>query len=391
MTERSWHRRLPELLDPACPALRLDAGGNVAAAAQADHEHLLRTLASFPAGSVSASIRFLYMPTNTNSQDRLSISLVGHARTEEAAVGLSILLQNGPVRRLHKLTDVGEAAIPWDKLDAACDIVRPQSVFAATVPPEFNAKALPIYYTIRPFVPRLDNDYLLLDRILSALEEPAFLEVRVEPADIAGEVTAHVHYLSRLQQINRSWDHDEDDLVGEDWGLGEGHHRSTQSVKPLRTRDPLVDDVLRQAQRFHEELAVPHLAFHIRSYAHTKALARLLASVVAESAFEEGSYYLFDSARGEDFFESLLQEPHRRCAAGPPALRGLLAGRHIALYDGLARLASLAPVDELASAFRFPMASQGSPRCIRKNTDPPLLGEDELFVLGEDAQFLEAP
>ena len=390
MVQRTWHLRLTELLDPACPALRLAAGGDVSAAAQGDHEHFLRTLAAFPSGSVSASIRFLYTPTSPNPQDRLSVSLVGHARTEEAAVGLSILLRNGPVRRLHKLTDVGEAAIPWDKLDAACDIVRPQSVFAATVPPEFNAKALPTYYTIRPFTPRLDNDYRLLDRILSALEEPAFLEVCVEPADIAKEVTAHVHYLARLQQINRSWDHDEDDLVGEDWGPGEGYHRPIQSVKPLRTRDPLVDDVLRQAQRFHEELAVPHLAFHIRSYAHTKALARLLASVVAESSFEEGSYYLFDSARGENFFESLLQEPHRRRATGPPALHRLLAGRNIALYDGLARLASLAPVDELASAFRFPMASHGSPCCIRKNTDPPLLGEDELFVLGEDAQFLEA-
>ena len=79
MVQRIRNLRLAELLDPACPALRVATGGDVPAAVHADHEHLLRTLASLPAGSVSAGIQFLYTPTSPNPQDRLSVSLVGHA------------------------------------------------------------------------------------------------------------------------------------------------------------------------------------------------------------------------------------------------------------------------------------------------------------------------
>ncbi|MCX5674660.1 MAG: hypothetical protein NTX87_06595 [Planctomycetota bacterium] len=389
MVQRTFSSRLMALPDRACPSLRLAAGGvDVATAARADQEHLLRALAAFSPSSVSVAIQFLYTPTGSNPQARLAISLVGYAHTDESAASLSILLRNGPVRRLHRLTEGKGTTIPWDEFGATCDVVRVQNIFAATVPSELNAKALPAYHAIRPFEPRQDNDYLLSDRILSQLEEPAFLEVRVEPADVAREVAAHVRYLARLQQINRSWDHDDDDLMGADWAVGEGRRTAIQPVKPLRTRDPLVDDVLRLAQRFHEGLAVPYLAFHIRTYARTKAMARLLASVVAESAFEDGSYCLFDSVRGEDHYEALLREPHRPRVTGVPALQHLLAGRNIALYDGLARLANLASVDELVGVFRFPMASHGSPHCIRKNTDPPTWDKDEMFLVGEDAQFL---
>jgi hypothetical protein len=45
----------------------------------------------------------------------------------------------------------------------------------------------------------------------------------------------------------------------------------------------------------------------MRSLAPDKAVARLLASVVAESAFEDGTYQLYDSAPGQPFFEQALQ------------------------------------------------------------------------------------
>ncbi|HUT79387.1 MAG TPA: hypothetical protein VM285_16940, partial [Polyangia bacterium] len=159
------------------------------------------------------------------------------------------------------------------------------------------------------------------------------------------------------------------------------------SVKPLHVKDPIADDVLRRQQRFHETLLKPHLRFHIRTFAPTRALARLLASAVAESAFENGSSELLDSVSGEPHFELAAKARQDLLIVPAPALQARLEGRTAQLYQDLAELGGLAPVEELASAFRLPIASHGSPCCIRKNTDPPHENREDMIVLG----FEETP
>jgi len=53
-------------------------------------------------------------------------------------------------------------------------------------------------------------------------------------------------------------------------------------------------------------------------------------------------------------------------------------------------LGNVAPVDELHSIFRLPVASSlGSPRCIRKDTDPDIESTGDMIVLGEDEQTID--
>ena len=384
MATRTWTLLLRELPDPAYPPFRLMAGGDVRDAVWSCGEHLVRMLADFPAGSVSTAIRFIYKPLvdGEDSQQRLSIYLVGQAHCDEVSVGLSLLLERGPFRQFYNLQPADETLLDLEQFEAACDVVRRQSILDPTVTPEFNPKVPPAYYTIRSFEPRQDNDCLQVDSILSRLNEPALIEISVEPVDIRKELGEHTRYLSRLQQINRYWDHDDEDVFGRDF-------RSTEqfNLKPLRHKDPLADDILRRQQRFHETLVLPHLKFHIRAFAQTPAVARLLASVAAESAFEDGSYQLFDSAMGDSFFEAALQGQRDAQVVPAPALKQLLGERDIRIYDRLSGLASLVPVDELTSAFRLPVASYASPCCIHKNTDPPAVSPEDLIVIGHDEQI----
>ena len=391
MTQKStFSYRLSDLPDATYPAFALKAGGDVRAAVQADAEHLPRALAELPPGSASVAIQFVYRPSSEGLglQQRLAIYVVAQAHDDHAAAGLPILLDQGPFSQFYELDRVDEMPALWDSVGAACDVARHASVLEPTVTAELNSRALPVYVTMDPFQPNTDNDYLRLDRVLDRLEEPVMVEVCVEPADVSQELAVHTGYLRHLQQINRTWDDGDDGSFDLDWRSDRtGPGRSPYQIpKPLRQKDPLADDVLRRQQRFHESLTQRHLRFHIRVFAETPAVARLVASVVAESAFEEGSYMLVDTARDHPLFEEMQQALHSPSVVPVSALERALNGRPAGPYDGLSALTNLAPVEELSSAFRLPLASHGSPCCIRKNTDPPHEEADGLFVLGYDYQ-----
>ncbi len=383
--------RLSAIPDPAYPCYQLRAGGDVGTATGEDTLHLVRTLASFPTGSVSVAIRYLYQPeaNGRDPQDRLEVFLSGQAHSEDSAASLSLLMEEGPLNRFYELKPCRKLPVHWSKFSAACDVVRRQTIREPTVTSEFNAKALPAYYTIHSFEPNQENDYLRLDGVLGGLKEPALIDICVEPTDTRRQLSEHTRYLSQLMQVNRSWDDDDDDFLAEDWANYGGNTRSeARNLRLLRNREPMADDVLREAQRFHETLSLPHLSFHIRVFAQTIGVARLLASVVAESAFQNGSYQLFGFSRDDPLFGKITRERKNLCVIGFPALGELLGGQEIGLFDGLSELASMSTADELAGVFRLPLASYGSPCCIRKNTDPPVQNADDLIVLGYDEQSM---
>ena len=380
---------LPVLVDPRRATDALRAGGDVRAAVRADGESFLRTIADFDPASVSVAFRFRYEPRGGNGdpQGRLAISLAGQALRPDLQGVLSLLLERGPLRRFHDLRQVDRFEVDWPHYQAACDVVRGQSLQAPTVSTEFNAKALPAYYTVESFEPNADNDYLRLLSMLGRIEEPVLLEVCIEPADVAQELAAHVRYLSRLDAIAHTWGRDDEEPLlhfgGEEGSPGLSPVRGKR-VELLREGEPLVDDVLRRQRRFHETLPRPHLRFHIRVFARTQAAARLIASEVAGSAFENGSYRLFDSKRGDPLFDQAVAEERGLRVVPVPAMERLLNGRRIDLYDGLGGLSNLAPVDELPSAVCFPVASYGSPCCIRKSTDPPYQDPGDMIVFGQE-------
>lgn len=380
--------RLTEVPDPADPAVYLSAGGDVRAMARVDLEHLLRTLAGFEPGSASLAIRFVFDPATAGKdpQRRLAVYLLAGARDDEAADSLAALLSHGPLQRLFSMERIESTPVNPPYLVAVCDVVRRQSLLDPTVSPEFNAKVLPTYWTIEPFQAISENDCLLLDTVLDGIAGSAVIEICVEPVDIARLLADHTAYLADLQQINQTWDTEDDDLLQLNWAGSTNDSRSLG--KPMQRKDLLVDEVLRRQRRFHETLTQPHLQFHIRAFAGTRQIARLLASVAAEGAFEKGSYQLFDWMKPDDVGEAVEPVNHPVHVLTVPTLQKVAAGRRTDRYEHLSSLAHVAPVDELIGAFHLPVAGKRSPRCIRKNTDPPQADPSDLIILGYDEQSI---
>ncbi len=383
MESAQFTYRLAEIPDRSYPPFFVKAGGDVRSAVQADCEHLLRALAEFPPDSVSLSTRYLFNPSHNGQtpQERLNIFLSAQAYNEDYSAALSLLLDRGPLRRFYPLCKVESMQIPWDTYQAVCTIARRQILLEPTVTPEFNPKALPAYLMIQSFQPNPTNDEMPLDNFLDRIEEPVLIERRFEPADSSRELALHTRYLSLLQRVNRTWD--DEDVIGDP--IGSSHAGEWRmALKSLQKKEPLADDCRRRQQRFHETLTQPHLRFQIRIFARSQALARLLGSVIAESAFQEGSYRLQVTDTGESGWEETAQNVD--CRPVPPVLDSRESGNNsqLELYRELERLNHLAPVDQLTSVFRLPLAGNASPKTIRKNTDPPAECPD--IILGIDEQ-----
>jgi len=381
MSQKPLLYRVTKLPDPEYGPYRLGAGGDVPSAIDADAEHVLRTLVEFPDKSVSMALRFYYRPSGggIGRHDRLEMYIMGQADKSYKGA-LRLLLERGPFTRFYELVPSESHPIDWSRFGATCDVVRRQTILTPTVTGELNPRALSAYYTLTAFEPRRDNDYLRFDSVLDRLEEPAVIEIGVAPVDIASLRAEHTSYLATLQSINRSWDTD-DEMAVENW-FDSG--APALDVKPLRRREPLVDLVLRTEQKNHETLGLCHLRFHIRVFAGQADTARLLASVLAESAFEKGSYELFGTV-GVDAASEAKRSGGNGSLVVPLSGRERLAEKwRDRRFARLSDLGTVAPADELLGVFRFPYASTGTARCIATVTDPPSVDPRESIVFGHD-------
>jgi len=389
----SFIYRVPEIPDPYSSKYQA-ISGDVRSAVGRDFEHLLRTLASFSPGAASVAIRFLFnpKPANGNLQSRLGMFVIAQAHDSDIAESLRLLLERGHLTRFYQLNRIANFHNPWEELQAGCEIVRREEAIYPLHPPELNDRIPSSYYSIRSFEPNNRNDYLALDRVLSDITEPVVIDIRVQPTDVCAEVSKHAQYLSRLHSINRVWDHEEDDGQGfrdyfddePGWGPTREH-----CIKPLRYRDPQADEILRSQQRFHETLRRPHLLFHIITLAGTPAVSQLVASFLAESAFEAGSYRLRSFGRGVSQFKEALLRVKSSSLKPPNPRRSFF--NDTKSYSGFSRLSCLASVEELLGVFRMPVASLISPACIRKNTDPNIENGGPYIVHGYDQETAGIP
>ena len=339
MAERDWTYRLIALPDAADRTLAIRANGSVCAAAQADCKHLARMAADLPPDSATVVVRYVFNPDLHASKEgeRLSVYLMGRAHCDVRSGALGLLLGRGPLPRIYRLKPEPAPAVNWDQFSATCDVVRRFCVFPSTLTAELNPLALSHYIQIHSFEPAGEHDDLRLDKVLDRVQEPVLLEVAVEPCDTSPLLTAHTNYLARLKEINQTWDTDEEDAGRSSWTHGEW----SSFVASLKHRDPLAEDVGRTQQRFHETLTKRHLRFHIRVLAGTPAVARLLASTIAENAFAGGSYQLIDTVRGDAFFENALQAHRELCVAVPPVLPCFADGPLDDLCSALSPLSNL--------------------------------------------------
>ena len=391
MNEKVLVYKIPEIPDPLYPEYQMAARGDVLSAAGDDCKHLLWTIANLPPGAVSMTVRFVFNPNPTNEDKQSRMGTYVMAKYEEKGLGdtLRIQFERGPLTTFYKLKSIGPLEVPWIEPQAACEILRREDAVDPLHPFEFNDRIPAYYYTIAPFKANSSNDYVNLDRVLGGIGEQVIIDVCVEPADVSAELSEHTRYLSRLQTINRKWDQDQDDGPGYQDYLehGSGYRPvGGQGLKPLRYMDPQADEILHSQQRFHETLRQSHLLFHIIVLAQTPAVARLIGSLVADSAFEEGSYRLLTWNKGEKSFDMGLRSLKELHVSALPVHESLFQGKDPSLYSGLARLSHVATVDELAGVFRLPVASVSSPHCIRKNTDPPHEKDQDIVSVGNDQE-----
>jgi len=391
MKRNEFIYRINEIPDPFDPKYTAISDRDVLTSAGRDFEHILRTIANLPPGSISLAIRFVYCPkpAKKDIQSRLNIYIIATAHNDAASKSIRLLLERGPLTRFYKLVPIKKIEAHWKQLKAICDITRREEAVTPLHKPEFNDRIPPYYYTIHSLKPNDQNDYLPLDRILGAIEEKVVIDFCVQPIDVSAERSLHTRYLSQLQSINRTWDRYEDDDTGvQDYFGNESTYRPSwnQGLKPMRHPDPLADDILRAQQRFNESLYQPHLLFHIRVLAESPAVAHLIGSTVAESAFEEGSYRLLPYEKEMKSYEIGMQSVKNVCVSKIPSRPILFQGKDLSIFSGLELLSQVSTVDELLGVFRFPVASNSSPKCIRRNTDPPSMSNDNFIILGRDIE-----
>jgi hypothetical protein len=228
--------------------------------------------------------------------------------------------------------------------------------------------------------------------VAAAINEFAVVDIAVCPADICHERIACSRLLDAYRAVNRVWD-DADldggpprDYLGEEvQSLHLDWHARTR-LKP-RT-DPIADEMVDNLRTTERTLTSRHILFNIRVLTETAETGELLAATVAESAFLQGQYAITSYSHGDSFFLETVVGAQQCTVLSVSVHTGVFEGKDLERYAGLERLSSLAPVSELASAFRLPIASFALTYCLVRDTDPPPLTGNDAWRLGYGPAYL---
>ena len=361
-----------EVPDRYDSVVQSEAGGDVVAENGRETESFLRAIAAQRPASCSASLRYDFSPDATDQQSRLGMFLTIAASGENAVGVPTQLLRLGPIDRFYRTSLAEVPLVRWEDFPFACEIVRRIEFVRSAVSTESNPRVLPDYCLIPPFKANGLNDYIKLDKVNAQITEKTLTEIRVEPTDTSPERMASLKYLARLQSVNYPRE-EEWPAAGMDY-LGEGGEFASAFRSYPRIRDqhdPMADMALQVLRRFQESLLKPCLLFRICVLAASEAAAMALASTVAECAFRNGAYRLSMRHRGTPRYDALIAalRDGKMITAGLPDAAG--APQALNIYKDFERIAGMATVEELAGAFRLPVAGHCSPYCFRKTTDPP--------------------
>jgi len=356
-------------------------------------EHFLRTIANMPPQSLNVSLIAAFTPRyqKGHRQSRLQFYIRVVARDDHIAQAMDTLIRGSLLCPLYQFRRV--TAIPrlGEDPPVYCHIVRKEDFIKPLYSREFNQHIPDWYYSIVPFVADEGNCNLEYDRVLDGVEEEVRIIIQVQPEDVLGELAASTRYFSRLQSINRSGFDDDAHTVTERMDAESGMFANWHDrIGPLHRRDPMADELLRTHRRFHESLRLPHVLFNIAAAAETEATARLVASIVGESGFAEGSYRLVVSGKAGKASTGVSTSAETVAVGLLPVRQNHWPDGARRTYEAFGRLSQLASVEELLGVFRLPVASFASPCCIRKDTDPPDLDPPKMIVLGHDQQLFAA-
>lgn len=374
---------LESIPDPRHARLRAMAANPVRAARVALLQ-ILRFVSDLKLGSITVGLRFVYVQEHPagGARDRLSIYLSLSGGDDGELEAVASILCRGPVSKYFTLAE--DRLPPLDRsLAATCQIVRSYSLLEPLIPCDLNADIPGHYFTCSPFEPNDDNDFSSLDRVLDGIAGTAVVDIAVSPADMQPLRNCSTQYLEHVNRINRHWDaHAEPPFVMDPLSDNPRERMESQVLAPYRYPDPSATEVCRRYQKIHDGLRSPQLNFHIVVLAHDEANAHLLASTVAESAFEEGAYKLMLESDGRIVTKVKAGlEAHSvvKDDGATDRFQGLPAQ-----YQTLAQLLNTASVSELGGVFRLPMATSGPFCCASRDTDPPREPEENTIPVGID-------
>ena len=361
----TWN--VAHLPDPDDPQLKRFAGGDVVRGVWDGFARLARYLALLPDASQTISMEYRLPAATDNSQywERLNIALSVESCDPQLHESTIALIDSSTIGKLYGLEPLEHETVAEPDGKPVVAVERRSQCLAPTIARDLNAKLPEYFYSISNFVSNPSNDYQEFIAILTGVRQESTISIRLTPSDVGPERHEHTCYLGLLQSINRHWDYDQKvDFVWDARNPNEPGADQGQILEPLRLRDPLADEIAKSQQRFHDSLRHPHLRFEILVSSESQAAATLIASALAESAFDEGQYVILSrNVEDDTAAESTRQQETARVLAG---------------------LRTEAPVDELLGLFRLPVVESTSPCCIRRNTDPVLFPEPINLIIGRD-------
>lgn len=382
---------------PDCTHHRLVtlSGGNAKEHVFRANEHLLRMVANFPAGQTALALRFLFHPeTGSGTQRRLRIQIAVKLDPQVSEDTVRQLINCGPLAEFYEIRGPTgpqeDYPLPLD-FPAVCEVMRREEKVKPLVPKEQNPGRIPsLYYSLQAFEACAENDYLMLDTLLSKMAHPCVVEVLVSPADQAQDLESQYRYITRLLSVNEYGDGISMDPGAEGF-LGDGWAQRQATLSVERKRDPMADDIAREHQELHRQLRQPQLLFNVKAYATNEENALMLASAMAESGLTGGKYQLVPYSERDTGVTSTWPKISREDSAtltiSLHTMRTSIWNDELPRgYRGMGRLSRMATVGELKGMVRLPVGGHGSPRCIRKATDPkPVAGEDYVLI-GDDLE-----
>lgn len=360
---------------------QMRAGGDVAAAAWADMDETFRTITSMTPGTITAVLRLVLRKLEDvrSPKDRLEAYILIYTANRRARKTVCRLLESGPLSRFHRLDPIADPQFPVESMGAACYVTRRVQHVVPATQPEFNPNIPESYLVVEPFTARKDNDYLALDRLAAALDEGAMIDIAITPHDATPERAAHGQYGLLLESIAHARYTRDDLALDSIVNTGSGASVGFETYRRDYDDDPVAESLLRTHRKLQETLLEPHVAFSIRVLAESVEGASLIASVLAGAAFLGGAYSLISFSGSDLFLARARQDAEDASVSILPPAKGATA------YAALRRLSSIATVDELVAAFRFPLAGHASLRCARKDTDPQRCKSKRSVRLGRES------
>ena len=373
-------------------------GGNVREHIFRGCEHLLRMIANFKEGQISLAIRFIFKPeTDKGIQQRLRLQLavkIGEGISEDT---VEQLIESGPLAEFYEIHEANnpqkEYLLDYD-FPAVCEVVRQEETVKPLVPQEQNPGRIPtVYYSLYSFEAKQDNDYLMIDTLLSKMKNPCVVEMLVCPVNQKDDLEAQYKYITQLRSVNEYGDDSYNKSQTENLFDDEEEDFHQQPIKLTieRKRDPMADDIAQEHHEFHRKLRQPQLLFNIKAFAMNQENALMLASAVAECGFSNGKYNLvsYDKENSEKRAK-WLDDSCKNSRQMDISLQAMYPGVWDADlpegYQRMARLCRMATIDELKGVIRLPIGGHGSPRCIRKSTDPQVSTDKKSILIGDDLE-----